>query len=59
MNSKEYKMNEDMLWEQYCEEMYERRANGLDKQNFATWKANKEYINEVLRRMVADQGPHL
>jgi len=52
-------MNEDMLWEQYCEEMYERRANGLDKQNFATWKANKEYINEVLRRMVADQGPHL
>ena len=38
-------MNElQLLKEQYAEEMWERRANGIETESFDKWKARREFF---------------
>ena len=37
-------MNIELLKEQYAEEMWERRANGIETESFDKWKARREFF---------------
>lgn len=39
-----------MLEEQYDEEMFERRANGIQTTSFAAWKKQKEIIASLFSK---------
>jgi len=36
--------NIELLKEQYAEEMWERRANGIETESFDKWKARREFF---------------
>jgi len=36
--------NIELLKEQYAEEMWERRANGIETESFEKWKARREFF---------------
>ncbi len=40
--------NTELLKEQYAEEMFERRANGIDTVSFEQWKKRREFIENFM-----------
>jgi hypothetical protein len=46
---------EQLLKEQFNEEMFERRANGIDTETFANWKRQKVAMREFFNNWAAAQ----
>ena len=44
-------MQHDFDKEQWAEEQFERRANGIETESFAAWKVRKQAMAELFERL--------